>query len=159
MNAVELRPATPTPSYEPATPAFIPEPVLERAQEAAAQEAVSAWPAKPTAVIEELPVAEAVGSASVPSSIEEAVARARGPATQTEAHPAETYRAKAIAKPLELPPDLVQVETSQNVSQPPAQFDAAGEVTQARRPRRPHAEPAIESQPLVQIETRSGPTD
>jgi hypothetical protein len=108
---------------------------------------------------EEVPVAKAAESASVPSSIVEAVVYAQAPATLPDTHPAETYRAKAIAKPLELPPDLVQVETSHKVSQPPAQFDAAGDATQARRPRRPHAEPAIESQPLVQIETRSGPTD
>ncbi len=62
------------------------------------------------------------------------------------------YRAPALAQVYAIPQDLVQVETSNAPA--PSELPAADE--QPRRPRRPRSsEAAPESEPLVQIETRS----
>jgi hypothetical protein len=56
----------------------------------------------------------------------------------------------------ELPPDLVQIETSR-ADGAPVSADVSEDETQARRPRRSRsAEPAAAAppEPLVQIETR-----
>ncbi len=75
--------------------------------------------------------------------------------TVVEAMQSASHRPRTAPQQYALPPELVQVETS---SAPPAQAESETEDSQqARRPRRPRpAETAQESEPLVQVETRSG---
>jgi ribonuclease E len=79
------------------------------------------------------------------------------PAAAAPAHPREEpaampeYRAPAPAPTYSLPPDMVQVETTHAA---PPLSEPEPELTQPRRPRRPAAEPPVETGPLVQVETR-----
>jgi hypothetical protein len=63
------------------------------------------------------------------------------------------YRAPALVQAYTIPPDMVQVETTHAAV--PAEPDVQAE-SQPRRVRRPRPEEtAVESEPLVQVETRS----
>jgi hypothetical protein len=89
---------------------------------------------------------------------EEASASTAEPIAPVEGQSAEpaTYRAPALAQAYAMPADMVQVETTHAAT---VSDDATAHAdTQPRRPRRPRAsESASESEPLVQIETRSQP--
>lgn len=104
------------------------------------------------------PIAIVTPSAPVFSTIEQAAARVSSPVDTPEPPAIDTVRVKAVPKPFELPPDLVQVETSQYV--PPTAHEDSGGSAQPRRVRRPvSSEPVAESQPLEQVETRSAPQE
>jgi ribonuclease E len=109
----------------------------------------------------EVIVAEPVAAAPSPvvATAEHANVQVTQPASSPEPHVVDPFRVKAVPKPFELPPNLVQVETSQ-YSRPVAQSEAVTmEPSQQRRVRRSPGEPVTESQPLVQVETRSAPQE
>jgi ribonuclease E len=103
------------------------------------------------------PVAIVTPAAPVFSTIEQAAARVSPPVSTPEPPVIDTVRVIAAPKPFELPPDLVQVETSQYI--PPLPHEDSGDAAQPRRMRRPPSEPIAENQPLVQVETRSAPQE
>ena len=92
------------------------------------------------------------------STIEQVAARVSSQSVDAPEPPAiDTVRVKAVPKPFELPPDLVQVETSQYA--PPRAHEDSGDSAQPRRMRRAAPETETENQPLVQVETRSSPQE
>jgi hypothetical protein len=113
--------------------------------------------AAPVEVAAPAPIAIVTPAAPLFSTIEQATARALQPIETREPPATDTVRVIAVPKPFELPPDLVQVETSQYI--PPSPQEGSGDSGQPRRMRRPAAEPAPENQPLVQVETRSAPQE
>jgi hypothetical protein len=111
----------------------------------------------PVEVAVPTPIAIVTPAAPVFSTIEQAAARVSPSVNTPEPPVIDTVRAKAAPKPFELPPDLVQIETSQYM--PPSPHEDSGDAAQPRRTRRPPSEPVAENQPLVQVETRSAPQE
>ena len=66
----------------------------------------------------------------------------------------EESRSRPAPQAFVLPAGLVQIETTH--SAPPEEPTSRSRERRPPRPRRPHPEPAVASEPLVQIETRDG---
>jgi ribonuclease E len=133
-SAVAARPvfAEPTPAPAPAMPAEPPESYI------------------PQPVFESQPVARAEAAAPPPPPASE---QAPPPPAPLREEPAGGRASEAVTT-FALPPELVQIETSRDRGAEP--IAALEEPAQLRRPRRPRPESGapVESEPLVQIETR-----
>jgi len=119
----------------------------------------------PTPVTSPPPVVEAAVPVERPAAPAVTGVALEVPAAPVPAHPAPHATVPVAPAPqrpqtpvvsYELPPDLVQIETS-HAGAAPASADTSGDETQGRRPRRSRpAQPVVSAQPepLVQIETR-----
>jgi hypothetical protein len=132
------------------------EPVVQLAA-AHVSEAVQSTVEEAAPVETVAPTAAVSAPAPVFFPVEQTGAPSSPPVSNPEPTPIDTARVKAAPKAFELPPELVQVETSQYI--PPLPHEDSGDAAQPRRMRRPPSEPIAENQPLVQVETRSAPQE